>query len=618
MRVRWGLAWGLCLGATAWGMADRAGLVPRFQGKELFSLDAGEARFFLRTSLGEGSCRARGPGGSFEGELCPTGIRGWKEFRGRVPRGRFVLSPGGKKRAEPRKTEGPGKGWAYAEGRLVPRFRLQGGEGAWRWRGDLYRWRKDAWELCLEVHRREEGPEAGGAKVGEELLRIPLARGLQVSRIHPAGELRWRREGDFLVLDPGPAGLRPGDRSWVCLGLGMGGSLPARRMLPMGALAFATPPLPRRGSPVGAGDGGLDLGALSLLVDRLVAGTPREPPVRGDFPRVYPGGKSLWTHGEFDLPLGLGRAAGLLKRRDALELAQLAARHVFGRDLGEGPEGRSLLPAMHSGLHGGDRVEPGHVFLQGALVLALCAADRAFLAFLHRVGEALRSRVLSLEWRPKALRDLAWPLLAFETADLLWRAEGTFGEAAERVLRALERNWDLRRGGFLLPETWNEEERRAVRPLWIEGGLLVPGLLLGKARGRRRARELLRRVKRDFRRLGLGRNPCARAQAVGSGAWRGMGGAGAGGRDPLGEAWTLEGVWGLEAREGRWTPRRARACLRRVLQLFGKGPKAGGLRWDPATRLAIALQASWIRESLRRGLSGSPGLRRGSPFRPGR
>ncbi len=615
-------------------------------GREVFvALEAGEARFFLRTRKKAGPCRVSGVGGRFEGELCELGVRGWKEFRGWVPRGRFQIRSGGgltkerKKRARGEEVLSPAKGWSYQEGARVPRFHGEGGGSGAQWKGDLFHWGRGRWELCLELVAKEEvrkgveglgGGKGAGGLMRVPSLRIPLPEGLEVSSLWPPGELAWKKEGKVLVLDLGPAGLREGDRSWVSLSLGMLGAAPSRRILPAGwaeepasrARGAGTKGIWGLGSAGGyggrsaGGSAGLDLMALPLLVDRLLAATPKDPRDRGDFLRVFPGGHRLWTHGEFDLPLALGRAARLLGRADVLELAQLSARHVFGRDLGDGAAGRALLPAQHSGRHGGDRIQPGHVFLQGALGLALCSGDRAFLAFLHRVGAELRGRVLSREWRPKALRDLAWPLLAFESAHRVWEAEGSFGRASRLILEALDRAWDRPRGGFAFPEDRNEEEHKAFRPLWIEGGLLVPGLCMAGARGRPLARSLLRRLKRDFHRLGLRRDPFARALASGRGPWRRAGGRLAGKRDPLAEAWVLEGLWRLEGRGGRALARRARQCLAHILRGFRAPPEvqAGlGRAWDPATRLAIALQASWVRASLEAGLSGSPGLHPRSP-----
>jgi hypothetical protein len=275
-----------------------------------------------------------------------------------------------------------------------------------------------------------------------------------------------------------------------------------------------------------------------------------------------------------------------------------------------------LLPARHSKRHGGGRVEPGHVFFQGSLGLALCSGDRSFLSFLHKVGLELQGRVLSPEWKPQALRDLAWPLLAFESAHQVWKAEGIFGKASEKVLEALDRVWDGSRGGFAFPESRNEEEGIAFRPLWIEGGLLIPALLMARSRGRPLARALLKKLKKNLIRLGLRGDPFPRAQASGKGAWRKRGGAFSGKRDPLGEAWVLEGLWRLEARGGREISRRSQACLSHILRGFRSDPKVQenlGFTWDPATRLAIALQASWIREILKEGINESPNPHPKSP-----
>ncbi|GEM_PF-2570438 len=590
------------------------------------SLEAGEARFFLQTRQKAGPCRVRGQGGKFfVGELCTLGIRGWKEYRGEVPKGWFRILGGGGGTAAFRiraKQLPPAEGWSYREGLRIPRFHLEGGGEALRWRGDLYRWGKSRFELCLEITARKKNWGAGETQTLAP-LRIPLPRGSEVSFLRPPSELGWKREGSSLLLDPGPAQLREGDRTWVLIGLGMAGSSPSRKILPseMRDQLRSTRLGLGKNSFLRFGRAALDLQAFPFLVGKLLMAAPPAPEDRGDFPRVFPDGGRVWTHGEFDLPFALWEAALLLRRKDVLRLAHLSARHIFGRDLGDGAGGRSLLPAQHSGRHGGDRIQPGHVFLQGALGLALSSGDRSFLGFLHLVAKELKGWVLSPEWNPKALRDLAWPLLAFEMAQRVWKAEGCFGKSSEAVLHALDRAWDDVRGGFSFPESRNEEEQKAFRPLWIEGGLLVPALALAKLRGHPLARRLLRRIKKDFHRLGLRRDPFIRAQASGNGPWRKVGGRLSVTQDPLAQAWVLEGIQRLGMGGGKALTHHAHECLSNILRSFRGSPKArkaSGPFWDPATRLAIALQASWIRASLEKGLSGSPDPRPKSPFRFGR
>lgn len=192
----------------------------------------------------------------------------------------------------------------------------------------------------------------------------------------------------------------------------------------------------------------------------------------GDYARA--GG--VVTNHEFDTLLGLTRLGLDAAEPELLAKAWRGLRHLLDHDL----DPTTGLPFRHSLDHRGAPPEPGHVWLQGPLLVACLAADDEALARLRSVARGLaghpalgRAQLGTERWHERA-RDWGWPLWELESW-LRFADDEACAAAADRLALELRGRFDT------AAATWRFGEGEAKPGLyaercWITGGILLPAL----------------------------------------------------------------------------------------------------------------------------------------------
>ena len=325
---------------------------------------------------------------------------------------------------------------------------------------------------------------------------------------------------------------------------------------------------------------------LDADLSRLVAETGSlGPQDRGDHPRTAATRDRpvLWSHQEFDLPLGLHLLGCERRESRLLSEAWRGLQHLMGRDRSRPWRNETLgyrLPVRHGAQHGIGRVALGHVFLESALLVSALRANRS----LHQ--EAIESLDALSDLVPRSireaskLRDLVWPLLDLEMG-LRLVDRGSWRKSAASLLEFLDRIF--RDGSFDLRESRLPGGARSL-DLWLVSGLLLPALDASVQRGSGQARSLRRRLLDRIGRLpGASGGFSTRYATDARGRWH----ASRAKVDPCYEIWLIEGLLGRSKMPGSLRSRRRR--------LLSKLP--GGI-WDPATRLAFLLRWPRLRAQL--------------------
>jgi hypothetical protein len=543
------------------------------------------------------------------GELVPLsrGAAGpLMEFRGYVKKGRISLSapraePG---RAQVRRVE---RGRAIAgsqsavpgvcvgastqqlerkEGSLCTRWRLASRVQDLRIRGDAYVWPSGERELRLELEFVEGGealpasvPVRWGASPLHLLQESLLTRG---SAHRPESEL-----GPALrEISIAPLALRPGDRHYLTL-LSMPGD-PGARVWPAEELrerlGYGMPRRSRRDS--------AKLRQLAVRLRELIAKLPaqEDPLDRGDHRRPT-SDDQIWTHGEFDLGLGLELFAQLSEDEALAQRARAAVLHLLGRDMApaSAPGHVGLrLPAVHGAEHGRGRVAAGHVFLEGALLHALARADRLLLDRVHQALSDLAGLAGERAGSAWHLRDVAWPLRQL-CVGLLYASGPRWRRTAELLLRVLGERYDDAVHAFDFDASREGDELQLE--LWLISGLVLPALDRAAELELTGASALRSRLLRAI--AGLPKTGGGLATHYRSTLRSGLLPASGQGRNAACAAWLIEGLRpSLPGRGSRYDSRVQR-IERQLLRELPSG------QWDPATEAALLLRLRWLRPGLR-------------------
>lgn len=545
-----------------------------------------------------------------QGELLPWLPKaGMAELRALLPKGRFHL---GRPQSEAR-THGPvvpasklAAGIQAAglemeleaqEGGLYPRFRARGSGPALDIRADLYRYPGHGCELRLYVLAGQEHEQEARLQIQGEIPADWLqGRDLRLAGLaadQPAGPdlvQRWisgrdaahpRHKSWKLALPSGY--LRPGDGVEILL-LALEGGDPEEKAIGAVALRKGLGQGPAR--PPRRPSRGLRR-RMDADLDRVLTRTRKQAPTdRGDHLR-RPAGKgrpALWSHLEFDLPLGLHLLGCERKDRDLVSSAWIGLQHLMGRDRSRPWRNETLgyrLPVRHGARHGIGKVALGHVFLESALLVSALRCNRVGFEDAREALDALSDLVPRSLRQVRQLRDFAWPLADLEMGlRLLDRPPWT--RSADLLIASLASLF--REGAFDLRESHLPDGGRSL-DLWLVAGLLLPALDSGVLRGSKTARRLRTRLLQHLSHLPGSRGGYATRYAVAAkGPWYASGAK----VDPCFQAWLIEGLLG---RKGM--PASLRSRHRRVL---GQLP---GQVWDPATRLAFLLRWPRIRAELR-------------------
>ena len=507
---------------------------------------------------------------------------GFAEFRGQVPRGRFRIRSA--------------TATSLAGVEEAPVFDARAVFSSVR-RGDGVVFRRWHARGAAEGLRVETDLYADGAGGLEMRLQVAASMILDVTRAHTlVVHLRGRRlvpvrlGGMRLGVDAGrqalvvpPGSLRAGDVTWAVLRTGSDATDPSRRVWPeravLARLGFG---VPRDTFP----QANKIAGALRDEIRELLANPPTGPVDAGDFLRsadlrsadalVDP----VWTHGEFDLALGLelwGIRTGDSAVRDA---ARRSVRHTLGRDLARGADhgaGELRLPVRHGPTHGEGAVDAGHVFLEGCLLVSALDVDALLFGQTVACLDQLERYMSEQLPAPRRLRELVWPLHNFETA-LRFVDRGSWARAADQLLARLSDRVDARIGFVVLPHAELAGGRTRI-DLWIVAGLLLPALAQSVARAPDRARDLRERLVRNIRALPR-RDGVLATHYVFDADGRAFPSAGP--PAPTAVAWLIEGLASHP---------RLRGKARRLARRLGTAPGS----WDPATRLALLLRLAWLR-----------------------
>jgi hypothetical protein len=187
---------------------------------------------------------------------------------------------------------------------------------------------------------------------------------------------------------------------------------------------------------------------------------------QGDFQR----GNDEVTNLEFDTILALIRCAIGLQDEHAWLMAQRSMRHFLDRDL----DRRTGLPFRHGLRHRSVAPDPGHVWLQGLLWVALLTADDAALVTACEVAHALALQSPVAKGRFERARDYAWPLLEME-ALLTFHSTMRLTAAANRHAAAIAGRFDPLANTFRFGEGELGGEVYLERA-WLTAGLVIPAL----------------------------------------------------------------------------------------------------------------------------------------------
>ncbi len=217
------------------------------------------------------------------------------------------------------------------------------------------------------------------------------------------------------------------------------------------------------------------------LVQCAVQGLPRAPGRRGlgDFVRrgvvssvtATRDAPDVITNLEFDTTLGLARVALVAGRAKLLRDARMAAWHLVDRDV----DRRSGLPYPHGKDHRTGRPEPGHAWVQGALLVALLTADQDLLTEVRSLAKSLaRHPSRELTGGIERARDFAWPLLEL-SAYLAFEDAEDCRAATASLFAQIVRRWDPVRETFRFGEGEGPNGLYTER-LWITLGLVVPAV----------------------------------------------------------------------------------------------------------------------------------------------
>ncbi len=536
---------------------------------------------------------------------------GMAELRALLPKGRFRLGTPRSREATGRQGQGDADrksvariqgasldlAFEWREGGQFPRYRAEGVLPALELRADLYVYPGHGLELrlrCFAGQRHQEGerlqlrgrfPVAWAA--GRELRLAGTALGADagvglVSRfLSLPGSEGGAMQAFTLSIPPGV--LRPGDGIEIVL-LALEGRDPEEK-------AIGADSLRKR---LGHGPSRKKLrtsrrfqGRVDRDLATILASTGKLPLLhRGDHRRRPPGKEApaLWTHLEFDLPLGLYLLGSERRESRLLSAAWQGLQHLMGRDRSRPWRNGTLgyrLPVRHGARHGIGRVALGHVFLESALLVSALRCNRLLFEEALLSLDALVDLVPRSIRQAKQLRDLAWPLVNLELGLRLmdrrpWR------KGAESLLAFLDQVF--REGSFDLRESHLPGGGRSL-DLWLVSGLLLPALDASVQRGSQKARSLERRLLKRIAGLPGARAGFASryAQTV-RGSWF----ASKVKVDPCYEMWLIEGLVGRKGMPASLSSRRRR--------LLSKLP---GELWDPATRLAFLLRWPRLRAEVR-------------------
>jgi len=558
---------------------------------------AGPARFGIPRAWKRGWARlVRGGLTVGRGRILEGLAEGWCVFEGRVPEGRFLVRRSG---------DGGDEAGTSGESETGPPFVLEaaddlgGGAPRTERREGVRRFRREGrgpglrFDMVWIRHtpRNWEGRLLLSLEGGSGELPPPDLR------FHGRGPLRLLRGGGLKLLQaPGGwllrlegARLRPGDSVRAVFGTGEIEADPSALVLPPPEVLAGFRGTGAAGRPGPRFDAG-----LRSLFEEAARVRALDPVNLGDSIRVLPGGGRIWAHGEFDLPWALCVLAATKRSAKAWRWAGEAVRHLFGRDLCRrwgGAGGGLRLPVPHGPGHGRGRPDPGHVFLEGSLLFALCTADRELLESWAGVAGDLSSWILGDGLRFRRVRDLAWPLVAL-CAGLRIRPERKRWRAAAAKLCRLARGVGDPRA-FLCRSS--KDGGRRIRDLWVEAGLLAPALARAAALGLPEARAALSGWRRSLRGLAKRGGLPLPAYLWVRGKWRPLRfGAGS-----FRKLWLFEGLRLLRSYRGR-VARELPSLLEGIL---GSGPvlsirEAEGLPRDAATRLAFLLRTDLARAAL--------------------
>ncbi|PIE22246.1 MAG: hypothetical protein CSA62_13135 [Planctomycetota bacterium] len=524
------------------------------------------------------------------GELVPllhAAVGPLREFRGYVPKGGFRLGKPELRRAKRR----PGlRGqralpqirigasthvFERAEGQLCPRLRLQARLQDLRVLGDAYLWPSGECELRLLLEFDEEGDEIPAALPVQWGSRQLWLVGARPEQARPCREIPLAglglRPGDAVVRtllsSADPLRVDPSLRVWS--------PSPLRDLLGFGCMRRTVQEL--RALRKVARD-------LRALVQHLPV--EEDPLHRGDHRRPTEDDE-IWTHGEFDLGLGLELFAQEAQDTMLHARARDACLHLLGRDLlpasSLGEQGLRL-PAVHGAEHGRGRAAAGHVFVEGALLHGLAGAERLLLERIFEVLDDLCEFASGRAGTAWYLRDVAWPLRQLATG-LRVADRAAWRRGVKLLLVALRERWDeelrlfdfrgVRRG-----QDWELE-------LWLWCGLVLPALDRLSELGVEGAGELRGQLVEAIAKLPKDGAGFATHYAA---TERGLITAASGKRRNLAcAAWVLEGV----LRRDRRFASRARRLERLLCRKLPSG------QWDAASEAALLLRLDWLRPGLR-------------------
>lgn len=474
-----------------------------------------------------------------------------------------------------------GRDVAYVDGRRVPRFRCESRIAGIRVRAEAFVWDEMSIELRLWI-------EAALGFSPEQPYRVHVATARRGWRLlGPRGcRVESTPAGFDLVLPA--ARMRSGDALSLTLATGCIVADPTQVLQTDRQLLDRVGHAPRA-LPV---DPALQQ-RFARLFETVARDRPRSGLASGDFLRAVTPRTETWTHGEFDATLAwLARSArarivGEAERatvRTAAACTRDTVLHMLERNRRRAPP---RLPVRHGSGHGVGASDPGHVFLEGAILFSIATARSLVLDATLDILDALGSSLVS--GRPiTALRELVWPLRAAEIAATFVRRR-SFVDTAEWCLRRIEDG--LTSDGW--PD-WPSNRRvgggQRVE-LWFVAGLLLPTLRLSIARGSARAARIHRRTVARLSRLRWSRIGAVPSLIVDlDGRVRGAG------NEPCARAWLVDGF----ARE---------PALRRFAVRWSKAVSRAlpGETWDAPTQLALCARLAWLQVAISaRAISSDP------------
>ncbi len=190
----------------------------------------------------------------------------------------------------------------------------------------------------------------------------------------------------------------------------------------------------------------------------------------GDYRKSY----GIWANQEYDPAFGLIKRYLRTGKENDLDRALISLRHWlrFDRAGQNDPLAAAGVPWMHGRSHRSGRTEPGHAWLDGALLAYFLTGEREYLDAALGVGDYLVDSVPRLK-ETSLERSVSWSLAAL--AALVGAGHEKYRGPMNKIARILRSRQDDE-GFMTFKESLCDEKACYVVNSWVTSGITVEAL----------------------------------------------------------------------------------------------------------------------------------------------